>query len=206
MSEADAALLQQFSQGDAEAMGRLVSRHGSSVYAFVRRFLGETQASDDVYQEVWLRVIRNATRFEGRSRFTTWLFQVTRNVCMDHLREKRRRRTPVSLEQESPASPEPAGEASLRDRLPDGRPSTPDEAASREERSRVERAVTSLSDEQREVFLLREQTELTFEEIAKLLDLSPNTVKSRMRYALENLRRALEPSSKPSEGAIAHGM
>lgn len=205
MTEADTALLGRFAKGDADAMGRLVSRHGPSVYAFVRRFLGETSVSDDVYQEVWLKVIRNADRFEGRSLFTTWLFQVTRNVCLDHLRDKKRRRSPVSLEGEGATAAGP-DDASLRDRLPDAGPRVPDDAAAREERAAVQRAVALLPDEQREVFLLREQTELTFEEIAKLTQLSPNTVKSRMRYALENLRRALDPRRPSSQGAVARGM
>jgi RNA polymerase sigma-70 factor (ECF subfamily) len=192
----DAALLKQFTAGEADAMGRLVSRHGSSVYAFVRRFLGDTPASDDVYQEVWLKVIRNADRFEGRSRFTTWLFQVTRNVCMDHLRDKKRRRSPASLDADREGSP--------ATEVADARPAVPEDAAQREERAAVVRAVASLPDEQREVFLLREQTELTFEEIAKLTALSPNTVKSRMRYALENLRRALQRDA--SEGVVPRGV
>ncbi len=173
-------------------MGRLVERHGSSVYAFVRRFLGASPLADDVYQEVWLRVIRYASRFEGRSKFTTWLFQITRNVCMDQRRAKLRRPEGASLEAHVPDGGAPNPEApTLRDRVADpGAPLT-DQAAEREERVAVERALAELPEEQREVFLLREKTEMTFEEIATLTGLSPNTVKSRMRYALERLQEAL---------------
>ncbi len=203
--------MRRFASGDATAMELLVSRHGGSVYAFVRRFLGAAPLADDVYQDVWLKVIRNADRFEGRSRFSTWLFQVTRNVCMDHLRARRRRRDPVSLEHDGASAKEAQADSQestpLRDRLADDAPGTHDLAAAREELSAVEVALASLPDEQREVFLLREKTEHTFDEIARIVGISPNTAKSRMRYALENLRRALKASlASGSGGKVAHGM
>ncbi|MBI3723057.1 sigma-70 family RNA polymerase sigma factor [bacterium] len=190
-------------------MDRLVSRHGPSVYAFVRRFLGAAPNADDVYQDVWLKVIRYASRFEGRSRFTTWLFQVTRNVCMDHLRARKRRRDPVSLENDAQGKEATGvdGSVPLRERLADDRPATHDLAAEQEERNAVLVALASLPDEQREVFLLREKTELTFEEISTIVGISANTAKSRMRYALENLRRSLKAHlAAGSGGKVAHGM
>jgi RNA polymerase sigma-70 factor (ECF subfamily) len=190
LEETDEALLVRFAAGQADAMGRLVERHGSSVYAFVRRFLGASALADDVYQEVWLRVIRYADKFEGRSRFTTWLFQITRNVCMDQRRAKQRKPDGLPLEDGS--------DAPVRDRVADPAANTAEQAAEREERHAVETALAGLPEEQREVFLLREKTEMTFEEIASLTGLSPNTVKSRMRYALVNLRKALK-------GIVAHG-
>jgi RNA polymerase sigma-70 factor (ECF subfamily) len=221
MDETDVVLLQRFSRGEADAMERLVERHGSSVYAFVRRFLGSANSgnaghADDCYQEVWLKVIRNADKFEGRSRFTTWLFQVTRNVCLDHRRAKMRRLDPISLERDGAgATPSAEDAVPLRDRVPDGGAAVHDQAAELEERRAVERALASLPEEQRDVFLMRETTELTFEEIARISGLSANTVKSRMRYALLNLRRALkglvgerseERTSSAGGGAVAHGM
>ncbi len=198
LDEGDAALLRKFSLGQTDAMERLVQRHGSSVYAFVRRFLGSTPVADDVYQEVWLKVIRYADRFEGRSRFSTWLFQITRNVCMDHRRSSLRRKEGVSLERDGALSPEGGDGVPLRDQVADRAPATDDRVAGDEERAAIEHAIAQLPDEQREVLLLREKTELTFEEIAELAGLSPNTVKSRMRYALLNLRKALK--------GVAHGL
>lgn len=198
LDEGEAALLKRFSLGQADAMERLVQRHGSSVYAFVRRFLGDAPVVDDVYQEVWLRVIRYADRFEGRSRFTTWLFQITRNVCMDHRRSTLRRKDSVSLDREGAASNEGTEAVPLRDQVQDRGPATDERAATNEEQAAIEHAIAQLPDEQREVLLLREKTELTFEEIAELSGLSPNTVKSRMRYALLNLRKALK--------GVAHGL
>ena len=194
LDEGDAALLHLFARGQADAMERLVQRHGSSVYAFVRRFLGNSPAADDVYQEVWLKVIRYADRFEGRSRFTTWLFQITRNVCMDHRRASLRRKEGISLERDAGV-----GEGvALREQVADRGPSTDERVVESEERRAVEQAIARLPDEQREVLLLREKTELTFEQIAEISGLSPNTVKSRMRYALVNLRKSLK--------GVVHGL
>lgn len=197
-SEGDAALLKKFSLGQSDAMERLVERHGSSVYAFVRRFLGNAPVADDVYQEVWLKVIRYADRFEGRSRFTTWLFQITRNVCMDHRRSTLRRKDGVSLERDGALASDGIEGVPLRDQVADKGASTEDRVAGDEERAALENAIALLPDEQREVLLLREKTELTFEEIAEIAGLSPNTVKSRMRYALLNLRKSLK--------GVAHGL
>lgn len=203
--ETDESLLARFARGEPEALDALVARHGGTVYAFLRRFLGGAAANaatspvaDDCYQEVWLKVIRYAGKFEGRSRFTTWLFQIARNVCLDARRAKKRRPDPSSLEREGGTG---EGETtSLREHVADPGPGTDERAASREEQAAVTAALATLPDEQREVVLLRETTGLTFEEIGALAGLSTNTVKSRMRYALQNLRRALDP------GAVRHGV
>jgi RNA polymerase sigma-70 factor (ECF subfamily) len=196
--EGDVALLRKFSLGETDAMERLVERHGSSVYAFVRRFIGSEPVADDVYQEVWLKVIRYADRFEGRSRFTTWLFQITRNVCMDHRRSNLRRKEGVSLERDGAPAQDGGENVALRDQVAARGPDAHEQAASDEERAALETAIAQLPEEQREVLLLREKTELTFEEIAKIAGLSANTVKSRMRYALLNLRKSLK--------GVAHGL
>src|SRR5690348_11790851 len=96
--ESDESLLRRFAEGDSQAMDRLVSRHGPTVYAFLGRILGRSSLADDLYQEVWIKVIRKADGFQGKSRFSTWLFQVVRNTCIDHLREIERKPSPVSLD------------------------------------------------------------------------------------------------------------
>ena len=117
---------------------------------------------------------------------------------MDHRRSSLRRKEGVSLEREGASTGEGAEGASLREQVADRAPSTPEQVADSEERRAVERAIASLPDEQREVLLLREKTELTFEQIAEIAGLSPNTVKSRMRYALVNLRKSLK--------GVVHGL
>lgn len=181
----DQELLARYGRGDARAMDQLVERHAGAVYAFARRMVGDGPAVDDLMQEVWLKVLRGAAGFDGRSRFTTWLFAVTRNACLDHAR--RRRRAPVV---EEPPERLPAGATGV-DGLADPGPPVIDRVARRELSALLERAAAALPLEQREVFLLREQTDMSFQEIAAALGLPRDTVKSRMRYALGHVRRFL---------------
>lgn len=178
--ESDFELLDRYRRGDAQAMDQLVDRHAGVLYAYVRRFLRDPALAEDLTQDVWLRVLRRSETFDGRSRFTTWLFTVTRNTCIDHLRRVNRR---------TPADAEPSGEAFALEELADPSPPIIEEVSRRELSSLVEDAVEVLPEAQREIFLLREQTGLTFREIAEVLDLPRDTVKSRMRYALGHIRR-----------------
>lgn len=190
----DETLLLRFARGEARAMDALVRRHGGAVYSFVRRFLGDHDPQvEDVTQEVWLRVLRGHASFDGRSRFSTWLFSVTRNACTDALRRRLRR-------PQAPSSLAPAVEA-----LPDPGPEVPERVSRRELEARLARAAEELPDELREVFLLREQTDLTFTEIAEALGVPRETVKSRMRYALERIKRALGREAGAGGGAPAGG-
>jgi RNA polymerase sigma-70 factor (ECF subfamily) len=183
----DATLLARYRRGDARAMDRLVDRHGPSVYAFVRRMLGDSPVVDDLVQDVWVKVLRSPDSFDGRARLTTWLFAVARNACLDHLRRDQRRRgvpDPVSDSDDGA----PGGAAA---RAVDPGPPVLDAVAKRELGQLVERAVAELPPAQREVFLLREGTDLSFTEIGESLGLPKDTVKSRMRYAVEHVRRFL---------------
>jgi RNA polymerase sigma-70 factor (ECF subfamily) len=178
----DLELLERYRRGDARAMDRLVERHAGAVYAFARRMLGDGPGLDDLVQEVWLKVLRGTAAFDGRSRFTTWLFAVTRNACLDLAR--RRRRAPDGGGDEGRG-------ASDVDGAMDPGPPVLDRVAKRELSAMLEQAVSALPVEQREVFLLREQTDMTFHEISASLGVPRDTVKSRMRYAMAHVRRFL---------------
>jgi RNA polymerase sigma-70 factor, ECF subfamily len=180
--ESEQALLERYRRGDARAMDRLVERHAGSVYAFARRMVGEGPAVDDLVQEVWLKVLRGSATFDGRSRFTTWLFSITRNACLDLARRRQRAPREVAATEDGP----PPIEGAI-----DPGPPVLDRVARRELSAFVERAVEELPLEQREVFLLREQTDMTFHEISAALGVPRETVKSRMRYALAHVRRFL---------------
>ncbi|MCO5170516.1 MAG: sigma-70 family RNA polymerase sigma factor [Planctomycetes bacterium] len=183
--QSDLELLERYRRGDARAMDRLVERHAGAVYAFARRMVGDGPGLDDLVQEVWLKVLRGTGAFDGRSRFTTWLFAVTRNACLDHAR--RRRRAPPGAE----GAGEAEAAASAVDGVVDPGPPVLDRVARRELGAMLEQAVAALPLEQREVFLLREHTDLSFEEISASLGVPRDTAKSRMRYALAHVRRFL---------------
>ncbi|MGE0710710.1 MAG: sigma-70 family RNA polymerase sigma factor [Planctomycetota bacterium] len=181
MEASDHELLERYRRGDARAMDVLVDRHAATVYAFVFRFHGDPTLAEDLTQEVWLKVIRHAGSFEGRSRFTTWVYRIARNVCLDHLRHRQRH----------PDLARSEGDPFALEELEAGGAPPLERASRKELAAQVADAVASLPERQREVFLLREQQELTFTEIADVLEVPRETVKSRMRYALGHIRRAL---------------
>src|SRR5205823_585027 len=132
-----------------------------------------------------LRIVKGAQAWEHRARFQTWLFTIARNLCVDASRRDRFRRAD-SLDAQGPDD-EPA----MVDSVP-GREIDPARGAeSARLRPLLQKALLSLPAEQREVFILREQAGVPFKEIAGMVGVNENTVKSRMRYALEGLRKAL---------------
>lgn len=194
-SAADAAsdedLLARYAAGDPAAFAELVRRHEAPVYQFVLRQVRSPSVAEDVVQDVFLRIVQGAGSFKGQSRFTTWCFTIARNLCIDHQRKASLRRHP-SLDQAEPGGgDEPA--TPLGDRIADPHPRAAVErgAIGGELKDHVSRAIDELPDDQREVFLLREIARVPFKEIAQITGVPENTVKSRMRYALERLQRAL---------------
>jgi len=185
----DETLMVRYQRGDRQAFAALVRRHHRPLYNFVLRQLHKPAAAEDVTQEVFLRVVQNANEFKHEARFSTWVYTIARNLCIDHLRKAVHRRHP-SLDQ--PLGPGDDARP-LGDGIADAHPSTSAEraVASSQMMTILVQAIESLPEEQREVFLLREVANLPFKEIAEVTDVSENTVKSRMRYALDRLRARL---------------
>jgi RNA polymerase sigma-70 factor (ECF subfamily) len=184
----DEALMLRYQRGDRAAFTELVRRHKTPVYNFILRRLGSAAAADDLTQETFLRLVRNAAEFKHEARLSTWLYTIARNLCVDHQRKLRFRRH-ASLD----ATTGDDDGRPLGDEVPDSHPSANVERAvfgSQVQRSLLT-AIEGLPEDQREVFLLREVANLPFKEIADVVGINENTVKSRMRYALERLRTAL---------------
>jgi len=176
-----------FRSGDARAFETLVRRHRSPVFNFILRYTGGRARAEDVLQETWLKVVRSAKEYEPRARFTTWVYTIARNLCVDSARKESYRQADSI---DAPVGAEEGRE--LGELLPDGGPS-PDRAAHNVRlRPLLERALQGLPAEQREVFILREYSGVAFKDIAEVTGVPENTVKSRMRYALEGLRKRLE--------------
>jgi RNA polymerase sigma-70 factor (ECF subfamily) len=196
----DEELLAEFQQGDASAFERLLRRHRAPLYTFLLRMLGDREQAEDLAQETFLRVVKGAAAWEHRARFQTWLYAIARNLCVDRARRDKFRRT------ESGDAPVEEGGPTILESTPSADPA-PDRAASSERmRPLLLRALASLPAEQREVFLLREQAGLPFKEIATLTATNENTVKSRMRYALDGLRKALEAAGVSVDDADVEGV
>lgn len=194
--ESDERLMRRFRGGDASAFEALVRRHRRPVHAFLSRLLGDRGRAEDLLQETWLRVVAAAPRWEERALFRTWLFTVARNLAADEARRKAFRGSPVPLEAPDPERrrsrvPEPVADDPPPDHLAEGALL----------RGRLEEAVAQLPEEQREVFVLRELADVPFAEIAAITGAPLPTVKSRMRYALDALRRRLGAMGLGPEGA-----
>jgi RNA polymerase sigma-70 factor (ECF subfamily) len=185
----DEVLMMRFQAGDRAAFASLVRRHKTAIYNFTLRLVRSGSTAEDLVQDVFVKVVQSAADFKHESRFSTWAYAIARNICIDHLR-KMAFRQHASLDQA--AHDDPAG-PTLLDRTADVHPSAAVERSviGQELGQRIARCVESLPTEQREVFLLREIGNLPFKEIATVTGVPENTVKSRMRYALERLQEAL---------------
>jgi RNA polymerase sigma-70 factor (ECF subfamily) len=185
----DEQLMLDYGDGDAAAFARLYDRHERPVYRFLLRSLnGDAARADDLLQEVWMAVIRNAARYEPRAKFTTWLYGIVRTRLIDHWRALRR---DISLDaandDDSSDCPAPI------DYLAAARTQQPEvQALSRAQAQAFVAAVEVLPVVQRETLLLHLEGELTLDEIAQLTGVGMETAKSRLRYALAKLRTALE--------------
>ncbi len=177
-----------FKSGDARAFATLAQRHRGAVFNFILRYTGHRQRAEDLLQETWLKVVRSSSEYQPKARFTTWVFTIARNLCVDSARKESYRQTD-SLD--APVGAD--DERSLGDTVRDVEGSSPDRSAHNVRlRPLLEKALAALPEEQREVFLLREYHGVGFKEIAEVTGVNENTVKSRMRYALEGLRKRLE--------------
>ncbi len=181
----DEELVARFVAGESSAFEEILGRYRDRVYQLVRWYPGtDAQEAEEVAQEVFVQVYRSARRFRGRSKFRTWLFALTRNVCRHQLRLRSRaskRRIRVDAE-----------ETDLR-QLPDGGPGPLDQIELDERRELLRRAVERLDPLYRTVLMLRDWEELSYREIAEVLGIPLGTVRSR----LHNARAALAAELKP---------
>jgi RNA polymerase sigma-70 factor (ECF subfamily) len=189
------ALMTAYQRGDANAFAELVARHERPLWCFLRRSTRDDAAAEDLLQETFMRVIHGASGWRPEAKFSSWLYTIARNLCIDHARKQKHGR-PVSLDAQRQRDRESA--PPLREQLPGQDMGAERIAQNRELAARLEHAIAALPEAQREVFLMREALELPFAEIAQMIGVSEPTVKSRMRYALERLRSALaEQRSEP---------
>jgi RNA polymerase sigma-70 factor, ECF subfamily len=184
----DESLMIRFQSGDRAAFTVLVRRHQGPLFNFALRYLRSSPVAEEVVQDAFVRVVQNAAEFKHEARFSTWLYTITRNLCIDQTRKRALRRHP-SLDE--PKKAEEGDGPTLGEQTADGKASVERAVVSLEIRERVAGAIDALPEEQREVFLMREVSNLPFKEIAEIVGVSENTVKSRMRYALERLQEAL---------------
>jgi RNA polymerase sigma-70 factor (ECF subfamily) len=177
----DAQLMLAYARGEMRAFETLYARHRGALYRYLTRQARDGEVANDLFQEVWSRVIVNRARYEPRAKFRTFLFTLAHNCFIDHCRRSKARPTGMGLE-----------DADAADLLPAGEETQPDSALARDQVSRRYRAaLATLPPEQRDVYLLHEESDLSLEEIARVTGVGAETAKSRLRYAVGKLKAAL---------------
>lgn len=181
--------------GDEAAFRTLVERHQERIYSYLLGMVRDRSLANDLFQETFYRVIAAMQRQRGsytrQGRWVAWVMRIARNATLDHLRSRKKW-------QDVEAGPDDDG-VSYWDSLPDYRPSAEDRLHRLEQSEWLEEAIQQLPPEQREVLLLRQESDLTFREIAELTEVSINTALGRMRYALLNLRKMMAKAPKRTQ-------
>ena len=176
----DDALFERYRGGDTAAFERLLARHQSGLFGFLVRLVGDRALAEDLFQETWLRVVREAARYRAEQKFNRWLFTIANRLAIDALRRRKRWASVSVNAEETPLE------------LPDRGPSAADETARRQTMGRIESALATMQPALRQVFLLRENSGLSFKEIAALTGTPLGTVLWRMSAALKHLRKELQ--------------
>jgi RNA polymerase sigma-70 factor (ECF subfamily) len=181
----DVDLMLRLKAGDAEAFNRLMDKYQRTVVNLVYRFTGEATQAEDLAQEVFLRVYRAAPRYEPKAKFFTYLYQITLNLCRNE-REKNQRRRTVSLD------------SSLKDSrpgwdVPDPEPSAEGQLQRQETAAQVQEAISSLSEDQKELLILQRFQNLGYEELAQMTRQTVSAVKAKLHRARQALKKRLQP-------------
>ena len=180
----DEALMLAYAGGDVAAFETLYGRHRQRLYRFLLRQLRDGALADELFQDIWQKLIAARATWTPEAAFATWLYRIAHNRLADHWRALQHR----------PPAPADADERTAR--VPD--PDTPERQLSEfEQRRQLQLALAGLPPEQREVVLLRLEQELTLEEIGEVTGVGRETVKSRLRYAMDKLRAQLGPVAVP---------
>ena len=178
LDASDETLMLAYAAGDAAAFEQLYARHRGKLYRYLQRQLRDNAVADELFQDVWQRVIASRSGWKPDAGFATWLYTIAHHRLGDHWRSLKHR----------PSAPADADERMARVADPD----TPERVLSEFERRRqLQLALDDLPEEQREVLLLRLEQELTLEEIGEVTGVGRETVKSRLRYAMDKLRMRL---------------
>ncbi len=184
--------MRKFQNGDAQSFDVLLKRHSGGVLRFIMKMTGGSKLhAEDLLQEIFLKVIERKDRYDPEQKFTTWLYSIARNHCIDYLRTESYRRH-RSLD--APLSNGSEGGAVVLEIVKSGQRAQDEEAYDKELKELIDIGVKGLKEEFREVFLLREVEGLSFQEIAEITESPLGTVKSRLRYAFQNLRRVFSES------------
>lgn len=174
-------LIQRASGGDPSAFNRLMAQHEKKMYAVALRMFGNREDAQDCLQEAMLRVYRAIGSFKGQSSFSTWVYRITMNTCLDELRRKKNKQS-TSLDNLLEQGWSPADEGGSPEK----------HAVRRELRRELNRVIQELPEDMRSAVVLRDLQGFSYDEIAVMLDVNVGTIKSRISRAREKLRGKLK--------------
>lgn len=183
MEETDDQLLRRYRRGDLEALEELIERYRRPLFAYLLKTTEGRGDVDELFQEVWLRVIRKVALYKPRN-FFGWLIRIAHNLVIDRVRK---RKPELSLDVETGDGPQ-----TWVEQVEAGTSDAAAQTAAADLGTRIESAIDTLPPEQKEVFVLRSYVGLSFKEIAATQKVSINTALARMQYALAKLRPMLE--------------
>ena len=199
----DELLIRRAQHGDADAFEQLLLEHQKNVYNLCYRMAGNPDDAMDLSQETFLRAWRCLDQYQFASAFSTWLYRLCSNICIDFLRKRRRQQTvPLTFEDAD-------GEEQTY-AVPDAQPLPEEQVELKLTREILQAAMAQLLPEHRAVLQLRVVNEMSYEQIADVLDIQIGTVKSRLSRARNQLKKILErgnlsrrASSESMEGEVA---
>lgn len=169
----DEKLMQRYAKGEAQAFDRLYARHRGPLYRYLKRQVSDAAVANDLYQGVWEKIIKSRRKYRPTAPFKAWMYRIAHNHLVDHYR----RRQPVEpLQQDTAADTQ----TNLTQALIDD-----------EHRQQLKAGILSLSPDQRDTLLLKLESGLKLEDIARVTGVSRETVKSRLRYAVKKLKQVL---------------
>ncbi len=187
-------LIQKAQSGDPYAFEKLIENHQKQIFSIAYRIAGNPEDASDMAQEVLVKVFKNLKHFKGNSKFSTWLYRVATNTCLDE-QKKLRRHTSYSLDAELETE-----EGSMATEIPDTA-LTPEEALEQRSLQKVvQDGIAKLNDEHKKVLILRDMQGFSYEEIAGILQCSEGTVKSRINRARANLKKILLKNKELFDG------
>ncbi|MBN2244096.1 MAG: RNA polymerase sigma factor [Acidobacteria bacterium] len=190
VDDLDAQLMLRFKDGDTDAFDRLFARHTRNIVNFSYRFVRNREMAEELAQEIFIKVYENAAGYRVQARFTSWLYRIATNVCLNEIRKPRFRAPHRSLD----APPRDGGGENEERTLEIGTAAGPDAILERKDLARIiKQALGQIPEKQRVAFILNKYQELSYSEVAAVLDCSEKAVKSLIHRAKEALAERLAP-------------
>jgi len=186
--ESDEALMHRLVAGDADAFDELVVRYQGAMITFCYTFARNRHTAEDLAQEAFLRVFRSAGRYRPVARFSTWLYKIAANLCINELKKGKLRR---SLSLDEAIGPDPDG-TRIIEKIASGNGAPLGEAESREAQELIRKAIDHLPDDQRVTLVMVEYHHMQYHEIAEVLGVTVSAIKMRVKRARESLRETLK--------------